>query len=221
MTPTPKANTPKSSWQCRAPTGKAAKKPVHAGRARPGSIRIIAGQHRGRKLPVLLAEGLRPTTDRVKETVFNWLMQDIAGAKVLDMFAGAGSLGFEAISRMASRVVMVEHNRNNALQLLKNVAVLNAQKQSEVVAGDAFSALTQQSTPFDIVFIDPPFHQGLVQRAVDALVEQQLLKPDALIYIESESSLPDLEQGRLVKIKQQTTQQVCYRLYRHEPLGKD
>ena len=93
---------------------------------RPGSIRLISGQWKGRKLPVLDAEGLRPTTDRVKETLFNWLAAEIRDAHCLDLFAGSGSLGFEALSRYAAHVTMVEFNRSVAQQLIKNLNTLGS-----------------------------------------------------------------------------------------------
>ncbi|MFC4700883.1 16S rRNA (guanine(966)-N(2))-methyltransferase RsmD [Glaciecola siphonariae] len=222
MTPTPKANSPKSSWKRKASVGKngkGAKAPVHANRSKPGSIRIISGQHRGRKLPVLLAEGLRPTTDRVKETLFNWLMQDIAGAKVLDMFAGAGSLGFEALSRLASTVVMIENSPASATQLQQNILTLKAQEQAKLIQSDAFSALKTLNETFDIVFIDPPFHRGMARKAIDMLISNELLAQDALVYIESEvdvEALNDLTCLGLTKLKEQSTQQVNYRLYRFD-----
>jgi 16S rRNA (guanine966-N2)-methyltransferase len=223
MTPTPKANSPKSSWKRPAAKGKKEKRPVHAGRTKPGNIRIISGQHRGRKLPVLIAEGLRPTSDRVKETLFNWLMQDIAGAKVLDMFAGSGSLGFEALSRGAEHVTMIENNRDNAAQLSANAALLRAEQSCNVINADAFGALNAQSGAFDIVLIDPPFNQGFVTKALDTLLKLELLRPDALVYIEMETEnniekeSEALNNNKLLsKIKEQSTQQVSYRLYRYK-----
>ncbi|WP_371193653.1 16S rRNA (guanine(966)-N(2))-methyltransferase RsmD [Glaciecola sp. SC05] len=203
MTPSPKAR-PRNTRNAHRPSA----------RFKPGNIRIISGQHRGRKLPVLLAEGLRPTTDRVKETLFNWLMQDIAGAKVLDMFAGAGSLGFEAISRQAAFVTMIENNIKSAAQLKQNIEVLKAKHQSEVICEDAFEALKNKDESYDIVFIDPPFHKGFVMRAVDALLINNSLKPGALVYIESEASFNENLHPSLIKIKENSTQQVNYRLYR-------
>lgn len=203
MTPSPK-NKPRNRANVRR----------HGAHASLGSIRIISGQHRGRKLPVLLAEGLRPTADRVKETLFNWLMQDIPNAKVLDMFAGAGSLGFEAVSRLACHVTMIENNAKSAAQLAQNILLLKAQEHAKVICADAFEALKASSDRFDIVFIDPPFYKGLVMRAVDSLFALNTLEEHALIYIECEASLDEIRHPYLRKIKENTTQQVCYRLYR-------
>ncbi len=153
-----------------------------------GSVRIISGLWRGRKLPVHDAEGLRPTTDRVKETVFNWLAQDIPHAKVLDLFAGSGSLGFEAASRQAAQVTMIELNDKAYKQLVSNVALVKA---DNIVAhhGNALNYLDQQGQPHDVVFIDPPFRKGLLPEVVQKLEDNGWLADNALIYIETEKEL--------------------------------
>ncbi len=150
-----------------------------------GFIRIIAGKHRGRKLPVHDVEGLRPTTDRVKETVFNWLMMHIRDAKVLDSFAGAGSLGFEALSRFAAHVDFIELDKNAKAQLDANVAALNADN-AEVLLGDALKVIATLDAKYDVVFIDPPFNKGLAQTAIEQLTVHQRLAEGAVIYIETE-----------------------------------
>jgi 16S rRNA (guanine966-N2)-methyltransferase len=183
--------------------------------AKPGAIRIISGKDRGRKLPVLSSEGLRPTTNRVKETLFNWLMQDIVGASVLDMFAGSGSLGFEAHSRAAQQVILVEKDIKAAKQLDINIATLNAQDSVSVLCGDALSAVSTIQTRFNIVFIDPPFFKNLADISIASLIEQDKLTHDALIYVESEASHPAFVHPQISKIKEQSTHQVCYRLYRY------
>lgn len=185
-------------------------------RAKVGSIRIISGQHRGRKLPVLTADGLRPTTDRVKETLFNWLMHDTLDAKALDIFAGAGSLGFEALSRHASRVTFIEKDKKNAEQLQQNIHTLKAQAFAEVICDDALKCLSEMQSKFDLVFIDPPFFQGLITPAVNALMDSNLLEQGAKLYIESEASYAESIHPNLHKLKEQTTQQVAYRLFEYE-----
>jgi 16S rRNA (guanine966-N2)-methyltransferase len=180
-----------------------------------GSIRIIAGKHRGRKLPVLMADGLRPTTDRVKETLFNWLMPYIHDAHCLDCFAGAGSLGFEALSRGAATVKLVELNKNAAKQLLANKQLLNA-NNVDVINNNALHFLKAPATnTFDIVFIDPPFRQNLVAQTCE-LLEQNWLNKQALIYVEmeSEGSQPLPHSWHLLKEK--IAGQVAYRLYQRE-----
>ncbi len=153
-----------------------------------GFIRIISGLWRGRKLPVHDAQGLRPTTDRVKETLFNWLAQEIPGAHCLDLFAGSGSLGFEAASRQAQSVTLIELNPTAFKQLEHNIGALNA-TNLRAINSDALAFLKQQGTPHHVVFIDPPFRQGLLSEAVSLLEQNDWLADEALIYIETEKEL--------------------------------
>lgn len=181
-----------------------------------GEVRIIAGLWRGRKLPVLNAEGLRPTTDRVKETLFNWLMMDIANARCLDCFAGSGSLGIEALSRQAQAVVFLEKFANAAHQLKKNLTALKTTKGS-VIHTDSLQFLAQKNinAPFDIVFIDPPFHHGLVQPVLHSLKNNGWLAENALIYVETEKNHPVLELPTNWQIlKEKNAGQVISRLIR-------
>lgn len=179
-----------------------------------GSIRIIAGTHRGRKLPVLMADGLRPTTDRVKETVFNWLMPYIPDALCLDCFAGSGGLGFEAASRGAANVTMLELNKAAANQLTRNSQLLKA-SNVDIVQTNALAFLQQSPTPVDLVFLDPPFRQQLVEQAAN-LLEQGWLNDQALIYIEMESDNTQPKQSVPANwqlLKEKIAGQVCYQLY--------
>ncbi len=178
-----------------------------------GSIRIIAGLWRGRKLPVFNAEGLRPTTDRVKETLFNWIAQDVPHAKCLDLFAGSGGLGFEAASRQAKQVVMLELNTQAHKQLSQNITTLKADS-IEAINSDSLSYLEMQGTPFDIVFIDPPFRKGLLEKSLKLLEENNWLAENAMIYIETEKELtltgvPD----NWSLYREKTAGQVSYRLF--------
>jgi len=181
-----------------------------------GSIRIIAGKHRGRKLPVLMADGLRPTTDRVKETLFNWLMPYINQSQCLDCFAGAGSLGFEALSRGAKQVTFIELDKKAARQLQQNKQLLNAENIT-INNSNALTFLTTPSDTFDVAFIDPPFRKGLVEQTV-TLLNNGWLNDNALIYIEMESeggqlSLP----SHWSLLKEKVAGQVSYRLYQRKP----
>lgn len=180
-----------------------------------GSIRIIGGIHRGRKLPVLNAEGLRPTTDRMKETLFNWLMMDVRGAACLDCFAGSGSLGFEAISRGAESVQFMELDKQAAKQLKTNAQLLKYDENEVSIAqGNTLSLMLTVTGPFDIIFVDPPFNQELVLPCVAIIQEKGLLKSGSKIYIEREngaSSLAFPSNWRLIKEK--STQQVSAQLF--------
>lgn len=179
-----------------------------------GSIRIISGKHRGRKLPVLMAEGLRPTTDRVKETVFNWLMPYMQQSKCLDCFAGSGGLGFEAFSRGADSVTLIELNKAAAQQLEQNKTLLKA-NEITIKQMNTLEYLKNCSQKFSIVFIDPPFRKGLIEETIQ-LLNNNLLDQDALIYIEMESEekitvIPNNWQ----LLKEKTAGQVAYRLYQN------
>lgn len=170
-----------------------------------GEVRVIAGLWRGRKLPVLNAEGLRPTTDRVKETLFNWLMMDVANTRCLDCFAGSGSLGIEALSRQAQAVVFLEKFATAAQQLKKNLTSLKTDKGT-VVNTDTLSYLAQKNSgePFDIIFIDPPFHHQFVPQILPLLQENNWLAENALIYVETEKNHPPLllaENWQVIKEK--------------------
>ena len=177
-----------------------------------GNIRIIAGKYRGRKLPVLMADGLRPTTDRVKETLFNWLMPYIQNAHCLDCFAGAGSLGFEALSRGAANTKLIELNKNAAKQLLANKQLINA-NNIEIINANVLDFLkVRPEVGFDIVFIDPPFRQDLVTQTCEML-EQGWLNEQALIYVEMESEGNQQLPSNWQLLKEKVAGQVAYRLF--------
>lgn len=146
-----------------------------------GKIRIIGGTHRSRQLPVLDFDGLRPTLDRVKETVFNWLGQDLTGLTCLDLFAGSGSLGFEAISRNAQQVIMVEKNPKVAKQLEDNSKLLRA-SNCQVINNDALNYIRTSKLKFDIIFIDPPYDSDLLMQVLPLLKDK--LNLGGMIYIE-------------------------------------
>lgn len=192
------------------------KKKTSTGKA-SGDIRIIGGQWRGRRLKVFNREGLRPTTDRVKETLFNWLMTDVRDATVLDCFSGAGSLGFEAASRFASHVTCIEKDKQAASQLKQNCEVLKADKQIQVLQGDFFVKVKALNTPYNLVFIDPPFHKNMVEKVFEVLIEQNLLAENALIYLEQESNggfnLANSEYGQYFELlKEKSAGQVSSQL---------
>ncbi|NHH89796.1 16S rRNA (guanine(966)-N(2))-methyltransferase RsmD [Pseudoalteromonas sp. MB47] len=183
-----------------------------------GFIRIISGQFRGRKLPVKDVQGLRPTTDRIKETVFNWLMQDTRGAAVLDCFAGSGGLGFEALSRFADHAVFFELDKSAASQLKENISTLKLDN-AVVKQGNSLSLLEQntQNEQFDLIFVDPPFRQNLAEKSCFLLEKNNWLSAQALIYVEVESELSDLSSpDNWMLLKEKTAGQVICRLYQRE-----
>ena len=156
------------------------------------SVRIIGGKWRGRKISFPDTECLRPTLNRVRETVFNWLMPYIHGANCLDLFAGTGALSFEALSRGANTVTLIEKNNDIYKSLKKNKAILNADDASIYHSG--FPRLDKILTgqQFDIIFLDPPFYQNLIQPACEWLVVHNCLKLNTLIYIGAEKKLKPL-----------------------------
>ena len=177
----------------------------------PGTIRIIGGQWRGRKLKVLESPGLRPTPNRVRETVFNWLRPHLPGARCLDVTAGTGALCFEALSQGAGEAVLVELSPAAAARLKDNAALLGA--RATVVQGDALAFLNGPVSAFDIVFLDPPFASDLVSRASELMDRRGWVRPGALVYIEAPSSVDPLPIPSGWKlIKSQRSGQVGYHL---------
>ena len=159
-------------------------------------VRIIAGKWRSRILRFPDSASIRPTPDRVRETLFNWLGQRLDGLSCLDLFAGSGALGFEAQSRGAARVVMVEQGREAARSLAENARTLDA-TDVEIVAGDALAYLKRSTERFDVVFVDPPYASDLAARSLEALPGH--LKPDARVYVESAGAIQPPSPWRVVR----------------------
>ncbi len=178
---------------------------------RPSQVRVIGGRHRGRKLPVADAPGLRPTPDRVRETLFNWLGQNLAGWHCLDLFAGSGALGFEAVSRGAASVTLVEQAPRVAKSLQAAATLLN-EPGVQVVCADALAYLARPAAePLDLVFLDPPYGQGWLDRIIMPLLPH--LADGARLYMESEQPLSAQPAPGLSCIKQGKAGQVHYHLY--------
>ncbi len=185
-------------------------------RAKLNNIRIIGGSWRGRKLPVVDVEGLRPTGDRIRETLFNWLAPCISGSHCLDLFAGSGGLSFEALSRGADSVVAVDDSLvvvNSLKHTAKDLAATNL----TVIKADALRWLAITSAPvtkFDLVFLDPPFHLDILGPIVKLLTENPWLAPKAMIYVEQPKGqeIPANFIGWQIA-KEKTTGAVSYRLF--------
>jgi len=173
-----------------------------------GEIRIIAGEFRGRRIKIASRPGLRPTPDRVRETLFNWLGQWLEGLSCLDLFAGSGALGFEAASRGAARVVMVENDRSAfaALEAARNRIGARA---VELVQGDALSYLDQADERFDVVFLDPPFRQNALPAVLGRL--ERRLAQGARVYVEADA--PSAPDERWAELKRSRAGQVSYQLF--------
>lgn len=187
------------------------------------SLRIIGGQWRSRRLSFPAVDGLRPTGDRQRETLFNWLSPYIYGARCLDAFAGSGALGLEALSRGARHCTFIEYTKPAEQSLRENLKLLNAQN-AIVHRHDAIQWLSGCRDQYDLVFLDPPFRRNFVQPCLDLIHNNQLLADNALVYIEVESEISGLiwpEQWK--KIKEKTSGQVRSILlhYATEPMDED
>lgn len=188
-----------------------------------GRVRVIGGKYRGRRIGVPARAGLRPTPDRVRETLFNWLGQDLSGLSCLDLYAGSGALGFEAASRGAARVVLVEKDHVAVAELERSRAALDADEVTIVCANAAdYLARDHQrsgagphersgarpSQRFDVVFLDPPFRQNALPAILNSLASH--LQPGARIYVESEA--PVEAAAPWVELKRAKAGQVSYQL---------
>lgn len=150
------------------------------------SLRIIGGEWRGRKLSFAKVDAIRPTPDRVRETLFNWLAPMIRGANCLDLFTGSGALGFEALSRGAETVVMCDSNPKIIATLKENAELLKTPKGTYLQT-DALSFLNRNTQKFDLVFLDPPFDSDILKSCIAILVDKDLLNEDAMVYVETHS----------------------------------
>lgn len=181
-----------------------------------GSVRIIAGEWRGRRLQVPDVKDLRPTPDRVRETLFNWLAPYIQGARCLDLFAGSGVLGFEALSRGAAQVVAVDADRKVVELIHAQLATFKTDKGIVYVAAIP-EQLKPVDAPFDIIFLDPPYQSGLLLPTCFYLEANGYLAEDALIYLEASSPINENElpsNWHIIKTKQ--AGQVAYHLVKRE-----
>ncbi len=187
---------------------------VKAAKIPRSSLRIIGGSWRGRRVEFPCVEGLRPTPDRVRETLFNWLQPDIHGAACLDLCAGSGALGFEALSRGAASALMLEADPQAAQALRANAETLAA-AECQVIRGDALAHLrTAPSRRFDLVFMDPPFALALWQPLSQALCERDWLAPEALVYVEAPRDCPPVLPTHWRLHKHRQAGQVDFALYR-------
>jgi len=185
-------------------------KPLSSKASKTNQVRINAGVWRSRLLKFPDVEGLRPTPERVRQTVFNWLGQDLTGKTCLDLFSGTGAFGFEALSRNAKNVVMVENSVLAYQSLMQNQQLLDA-KNSHILRQDVLAFLSQNTQLFDVVFCDPPYHKAWLEKILPSL--NQHLSPSGLLYIEAEFSLElrDLLSGWQL-VKQNKAGNVYYHL---------
>ena len=173
-------------------------------------VRIISGIFNGKKLNVLDLEGLRPTPEKVRETIFSWIGNRICQARVLDLFAGSGALGLEAVSRGAASVCLIEKDQKNAANLksqLKSFKDLNA----TLINADAINFLENSNDVFDIVFIDPPYKLNLISPSLELLLSRNLITQDSFIYVEMRNGSNETVPGYEI-IKEEVQGQVKYAL---------
>ena len=155
------------------------------------ALRIIGGEWRGRKVSFSPQPGLRPTGDRVRETLFNWLAPHIVGARCLDLFAGSGILGIEALSRGAASSDFIDNQPENAARIKHQLTALNVMDKGVVHCGDALTWLTQNEATWDIVFIDPPFDSTLAEPALQQLASHTGVHQQSWVYVETRQSQPE------------------------------
>ena len=151
----------------------------------PGKIRIIGGRWRGTVLPITAQPALRPSASRTRETLFNWLGVRVREACCLDLFAGSGALGIEALSRGANKLVCVEQHRKTALQLRQQLDRLGASEYAHVVHANTHHWINHAEGCFDLCFLDPPFNDPHLDQCLARLAESQLIRTDGLIYLET------------------------------------
>jgi 16S rRNA (guanine966-N2)-methyltransferase len=153
-------------------------------------VRIIGGRFRGKKLSFKAIDAIKPTPDRVRETLFNWLAPSIAGARCLDAFSGSGILGIEAISRGAAKVVFVDQSKAVIQHIRDHLTALDVQAQAQTMVGVMPHVAIEGG--FDVVFLDPPYQQALLRPCLDWLQSKRMLHPDAMVYVECAHALEEV-----------------------------
>ena len=174
-------------------------------------VRILGGKFKGKLLPVLNVEGLRPTPSRVRETIFSWIKDSLGNAKVLDLFAGSGALGLEAYSRGAKDVTLVELDKDNSSNL-KEIAKSMSYDEIHVINDDALHFLDNVSSTFNIVFIDPPYKLDIYEKVLEKLLDKNLIDDDSLIYVEMRNGSNKIVPGYEI-IREENSGQSKYSLW--------
>lgn len=180
-------------------------------------LRIIGGEWRGRKLRFPDAPNLRPTPDRVRETIFNWLSPTINGARCLDLFAGSGALGLEALSRGAATSTFVDSHHKAIESLKDHVDLLHAHEKAKLFQMDAIKFLNSSPSKYDVVFLDPPYQLPLLEKVIPLLESNHWLNHAALLYVEIEKrhTLPEIPLS-WTKLKEKTAGDVNYYLFQKD-----
>lgn len=180
-------------------------------------MRIISGQLRGRRLVTPRNDNVRPTTDKVKEALFNMIAPDVEGSVVIDLFSGTGNLGLEAISRGAKRVYFVDKSRESYRLIKENIAICKAEEQSIVMVSDYLIALDGIKEKVDIVLLDPPYKAGFLTNCFEKLLEMEILQQESLVVAEHglEEALPE-QISYLTKVKEKRYGQVVISIYQFD-----
>ena len=181
-------------------------------------LRIIGGTWRSRRLQFIDSPKIRPTPDRVRETLFNWLANDIKGSVCLDLFAGSGALGFEAMSRGADRVMLVEEDARIAAMLSEQKELFDAQ-EIEIKNQNALTYLPNANQQYDLIFLDPPFYSDLLEKVIPIILKQKLLNANGLIYVESAAQQKTIQSLEILLetlycIREKVSGEVRYALYK-------
>lgn len=174
-------------------------------------VRILGGKFKGKLLPVLDVESLRPTPSRVRETIFSWIKDSLGNAKVLDLFAGSGALGLEAYSRGAKDVTLVELDKDNSSNL-RVIAKSMSYDEIHVINDDALHFLDNVSSTFNIVFIDPPYKLDIYEKVLEKLLDKNLIDDDSLIYVEMRNGSNKIVPGYEI-IREENSGQSKYSLW--------
>lgn len=177
-------------------------------------MRVITGEYKGRKLEAPEDYNVRPTTDKVKEAIFDIIMNDVYGSVCMDLFAGSGSLGIEALSRGADKCYFCDSDRNSIRLIKKNIAIVGAKEKSVVIAGDYKKALRRADEKIDVFFIDPPYESGLYETCISQIDILDLLSDDGIIITEHDTrfAMPD-SVGNIVKVKERKYGRTMLTLY--------
>ncbi|QCI24145.1 16S rRNA (guanine(966)-N(2))-methyltransferase RsmD [Buchnera aphidicola (Muscaphis stroyani)] len=177
-----------------------------------GKIYIISGKLKRQKISLINTPNIKPTTNRIRETLFNWLERHIKNARCLDCFSGSGALGIEAISRHAAFVTSLEINKKTAYKLTKNVKKLNISNMN-VIHTDTFHWLKKRRKPYDIIFVDPPYKKQLIKKTLNLLEDRKWLKEDSLVYIEKEKKHSLVMPKNWILYKKKNTRKIEFYLY--------
>ncbi|QIQ41089.1 MAG: 16S rRNA (guanine(966)-N(2))-methyltransferase RsmD [Buchnera aphidicola (Aphis urticata)] len=177
-----------------------------------GKVYIISGKLKGRKLSFKSNLNIRPTTNRIRETLFNWLAKDIQHSRCLDCFSGSGALGLEAISRHAKFVTLLEIEKNTVLSLIKNSKKLNI-SNLEIIHTNTLDWLKKPKTPYDIIFLDPPYDTKLIEKTIILLEKKKWIKNKSIIYIETKKNHSLIISHNFTLYKKKITSQIACYLY--------